>query len=115
MARLARTGKRDRRILTGLVISISLDLLITAGLGWNTLRQNSAQDALSAAQATIHASDVQQCHIANETRAQDIAIWNRLLKVPANATPTQKALVADLERLVRVKDTPRDCAAAYGK
>ena len=115
MARLARRGKRDRRIIIGLLISICLDLLITTGLGYNTFRQIRAEDALAATQATFHASVVQQCEISNVTRAQDIAIWNRLLKAPANATPAQKALVADLERLVQLKDAPRDCAAAYSK
>jgi hypothetical protein len=106
MARLSRRGKRDRRLIIGLVVSITLDLLVTAGLGWNTVRQNDIQ-------ASSHASDIRQCQIANATRIQDIAIWNRLLRLPAGATAAQKALVADLERLVKAKDAPRDCNAAY--
>lgn len=108
MSRLTRSEKRNRRIIAGLVISFALDLAVTAGLGYNTIRQNSTQDA-------IHASEIQQCQLANGTRRQDIAIWNRLLTVPASAPAAQKAEVADLRRLVQVKDMPRDCAAAYKK
>ena len=63
--------------------------------------------------AAQHASNLRQCQLANETRVQDIAVWNRLLQVPASATAAQKAEVAELEHLVKIKDTPRDCAAAY--
>ena len=51
MARLARRGKRDRRVIIGLLISICLDLLITAGLGYNTFRQIRAEDTLAATQS----------------------------------------------------------------
>jgi hypothetical protein len=108
MKRLARTTRRNRRVVAALAASFALDLLVTAGLGYNTVRVNSAQDG-------IRASEIAQCGLANAARRQDIAIWNRLLTVPASAHPTaeQKAEVADLERLVKVKDTPRDCKAAY--
>ena len=62
-----------------------------------------------------HDSQIQQCELANTTREQDAAIWNRLLSIstPRSASPEAKAIVADLRRLVDIKDTPRDCAAAY--
>lgn len=64
-----------------------------------------------------HDGNVRQCQLANVSRQQDIAIWNRLLNVPPEArkkeTPAQRQEVKDLERLVRVKDTPRDCNAAF--
>lgn len=108
MKRLSRTGKLNRRLITGLVISFAVDLAVTGGLAYSTIRQNDIQ-------AAARASDVRQCQLANVARAQDIAIWNRLLQVPASAPASARAEVADLERLVRVKDTPRDCAAAYAK
>jgi hypothetical protein len=110
MKRLARTTKRNRRVIAALAVSFTLDLLFTAGLGYNTIRQNNVQDG-------IRASDIAQCQLANVARQQDIAIWNRLLRLPpgAHATAAQKAEIADLERLVRAKDTPRDCQAAFRK
>ena len=112
MKRLTRTGKLNRRLITGLVISFAVDLAVTGGLAYTTVRQNSVQDG-------IRASDITQCRLANVSRQQDIAIWNRLLAIPPAAakaeTAAQRAEVADLERLVRVKDAPRDCNAAFGK
>jgi hypothetical protein len=67
---------------------------------------------VSAAENGTHASNIQQCQLANVTRQQDIAIWNRLLGTPAK-TAAAKAEIADLEHLVKVKDTPRNCASAY--
>jgi hypothetical protein len=108
MERLARTTRRNRRVIAALAASFALDLAVTAGLGYNTVRVNSAQDG-------IRASDIRQCQLANVSRGQDIAIWSRLLRLPPGmkATAAQKAEVAELKHLVGVKDTPRDCQAAY--
>jgi hypothetical protein len=77
------------------------------------LLQNGQLSQANQANITAqHVSSLQQCQLANETRLQDIAIWNRLLSVSPSAAAA-KAEVADLERLVKAKDTPRDCAAAY--
>jgi hypothetical protein len=92
LARLQRSGKRDRRIVRLLAISLALDVLITAGL-WNI--------------------QYQSCNGSNAARHQDIAIWDRLLRVPPSATAAQKAEVRDLEKLVKIKDTPRDCVKLY--
>jgi hypothetical protein len=110
LGKLGKRQRRQRRLVIGLVVSICLDLLITAGLGYNTIRQNDVQNG-------IRASDIRQCQLTNTARAQDIAIWNRLLTIPAGApsSAAQKSEVADLERLVRAKDKPRDCAAAFRK
>lgn len=108
MKRLTRDQKRNRRVIASLAVSFTLDLLVTAGLGYNTIRQNDVQNG-------IRASDIRQCQLANVARGQDIAIWNRLLAIPASAAAAQKAEVAELKHLVGVKDKPRDCAAAYRK
>lgn len=107
-AALAKEARRRGRVIAGLVISFCLDLLITAGFGWNTVRVNDTQNA-------ARAIDVRQCQLANVARAQDIAIWNRVLadRAPAARTPKAAAELARVNHLIKVKDTPRDCAAAY--
>ena len=94
MKRLTRDQKRNRRVIAALAASFALDLLFTAGLGYNTIRQNEVQNG-------IRASDIRQCQLANVARQQDIAIWNRLLRLPAGAkaTAAQKAEVAELKHL----------------
>jgi hypothetical protein len=105
---LADSARRRGRVIAALVVSFCLDLLITAGFGWNTIRVNDTQNA-------SRASDVRQCQLANVTRAQDIAIWNRVLadRAPAAGTPKAAAELARVNHLIKVKDTPRDCTAAY--
>lgn len=105
---LEDAARRRGRIIAGLIVSFCLDLLITAGFGWNTIRVNDTQ-------AASHQSDVRQCQVANVTRAQDIAVWNRFLAdlAPAAATPKVAAELAQINQLVKVKDTLRDCDAAY--
>ena len=62
-----------------------------------------------------HQNNIRQCQLANNARHQDIAIWNRLLQVPpgTKVTAEQQAEIKELEHLVKIKDTPRDCAAAF--
>jgi hypothetical protein len=98
---LAEAGRRSRRVIAGLVISFALDLLITAGFGWNTVRVN---DAVTAGQQNA----VSSCQQSNVNRVEDIAIWNRILGgQPASAAA--KAEIADVKRLVKIKDTPHVC------
>jgi hypothetical protein len=102
---------RTRKIVAGLVVSICLDLLITAGFGYNTVQVNDAQ-------AASHASEISACQQANVNRVQDIAIWNRFLGdiAPAAAqTPKVKAELAEINKLIAVKDTPRQCQKLYAK
>lgn len=67
--------------------------------------------------SSIRNDEIIQCQLQNVARLQDVAIWDRLLSISAAQaraeTPAQRAEVADLERLVTVKDEPRDCTAAY--
>jgi hypothetical protein len=90
------------------IVQVALVAFAAVLLTWNISLSGANQENITAQ----HVSNLQQCQLANETRVQDIAIWNRLLSVSPSAAAA-KAEVADLERLVKVKDTPRDCAAAY--
>jgi len=85
---------------------VALIVLVAVLLGANSRNIASQQK-----------SNIQQCQASNTSRQQDDAIWNRLLNVtPAQAakeTPAQLAEIADLERLVKVKDTLRNCNAAF--
>src|ERR1700693_4547989 len=104
-------AQRNRRFIIGLVISFCLDLLITAGFGYNTIRVDDTQNA-------SHASEISACQQANVNRAEDIAIWNRFLGdlAPVAArTPKVQAELAGINKLIAVKDTPRDCNALYAK
>lgn len=85
-----------------LVVIVIVLLIQNNSLGESNQRNLTAQ----------HTSNIRQCQLANMTRIQDIAIWNRLLKV-SSASAAVKAEVTELNHLVKVKDTPRNCVAAY--
>jgi hypothetical protein len=104
---VAQQGK-SRRNLRLLAVSVALDVALSVALGALALSQAHTSEA-------IHNSQVSACQQANVSRAEDIAIWNRLLRLPAGATSAQKSEVAELEKLVGVKDSPRNCAALYRK
>jgi hypothetical protein len=109
LARLQRSGKRDRRIVRTLAISLAADVLITLGLGYDTARVNSTQDQ-------SRASLVAACRLANVNRAQDIAVWNTFFTLaapPATRTAKTRKLIAAIDAKVRIKDSPRDCVRLY--
>jgi hypothetical protein len=109
LARLQRSRIRDRRILAGLVVSLCLDLAVTIGLGYDTVRVNDAQHQ-------GRASLVSACRLANVNRAQDIAVWNTFFTLaapPATRTGKTRKLIAAIDAKVRVKDSPRDCVKLY--
>lgn len=102
--------RRSKRIIAGLVISFCVDLVVTAGFGYNTVRVNDTQDA-------SRANLISACRQANVNRGQDIAIWNKFLGdlVPAPArTGKVQAELAGINQLIRIKDTPRNCVTLYG-
>jgi hypothetical protein len=104
--RLQRSEKWWRRIVIGLAVSLTLDVALTGGLGYNTLRQDATQSA-------SHADLIAACQQANVNRSQDIAVWDDILTLPPGATAAQRARVADIAGKVRAKDRLRDCAALY--
>lgn len=65
----------------------------------------------------IHDSQLTSCRNSNSARVQDIAIWNRLLRISpaqrAKETQAQRAEVVDLKRLVKRKDSPVNCRVLY--
>src|SRR6202011_3425506 len=66
--RADRRDRRQRLLVRGLAVSFALDLAVTGGLAYNTIRQDSVQAAQDASQAAQDANDVRQCQLANVAR-----------------------------------------------
>lgn len=108
-AALAKSDRRIRHFVIALAVSFCLDILITAGFGYNTVRVNQTQNA-------SHADLISSCRQANVSREQDAAIWETFLgdiAPPKAQTPKVKALLAGIDRRIAIKDTPKDCVAVY--
>lgn len=93
-------------------LAIAALIIISTVLVSRTASESAANTRLIAAQQQ---ASIIQCRLANENRQQDIAIWNRLLTVsPPPKDPAALREIAELEHLVKIKDTPRNCTAAFG-
>lgn len=100
-------------VVLSVTVNVILALLAVAGVFY-AVSVNSRNAQLG---RSIHNSQIEACHQSNTARQRDIAIWNRLLNVTpaqkAAETPAQRAEVAQLEHLVKAKDTPVNCARLY--
>ena len=124
------TVRRGKRMIIALAVSLALDVALTAGVTVAAVQSGDASsraaDAsahaaaavtqLRAIQAASHANQLAACQQANVNRTQDAAVLNQLLAdlaPPAVRTPEVEAELAVLNRLIKAKDTPHDCAAVY--
>jgi hypothetical protein len=91
----------DRAIAVLVTGTLALFAVLVALVVYLVLQVSDVADANQAAA-------VSSCQQSNVNRAEDIAIWNRLLGAHP-ATPAAAAEITDLKRLVKIKDTPHDC------
>lgn len=116
LAGVKATVRRGKRVIAALVISLVLDVALTVGVSIAAVQASDASGKASATITQLHASNVSACRKANVNRAEDVAIWNQFLAdlaPPAARTAKVRAELAGINRLIRIKDTLRNCAAAY--
>lgn len=104
-----KAQRRSRHIITGLIVSFCLDLLVTAGVGWNAIRVDETQNS-------SHADLISSCQQANVARQQDAAVWDTFLSdiaPPGARTPEVRVLLAGIDERIRAKDALHNCAAQY--
>lgn len=106
------------RLITALVItSVGVNIIVAVVVGIVAVYALSLGSQNAANTAAIHAAQLESCRASNTARQRDVAIWNRLLSVTpaqrAAETPAARAEVAQLEHLVKVKDSAVNCEALY--
>jgi len=115
-----KTARLLKRIVIALSVSFCLDILITAGLGWNSVQAHSASDRANATVADLHSAQITNCRAGNQTRAQQVQLWTHLAqesKPAPGATAAQiakdrQAVDALLAYIGRVF-APVNCAERY--
>lgn len=112
LARLRRYGVRNRQMIWGLIVSIALDLILTAFIAVTAIQAHEA----SAAAASAKFAESALCQAGNVARAQQVQLWDHLLTLPpAKGAPprtaAQEAEAAAFGRYVRSVFASRDCAA----
>lgn len=108
-------GRRSRRIIVTLAISLILDVAVTIVVAIFAGQANSASTQASATLTQLHRTQIAACRIGNQGRAQEVALWEHIAavgttrKTPAKARREDRALLAYIRKIF----APRDCAAIY--
>jgi hypothetical protein len=103
-AQLATYGRRSRHLIWITIVSLVLDLLLTAAL---TVVAIQAHDSSSA----VAQSDRNLCLSGNVARAQQISLWNYILSSSHQpTTPAQREQIAKFQAHLQQLFAPRDCS-----
>lgn len=113
-----RREKVTRRLAVGLAVSVLVDIVVTAIVTVSLIRSDAAAAQGRRNEATIsqiHAAAVGACQQGNQTRAQQVQLWEHIysLGVTAKTPPAERAADNQLIGYVRHVFAPRDCAAVY--
>jgi hypothetical protein len=106
-AQLSRYGRRNRHLIWVAIISLALDLLLTAAL---TVVAIQAHDASGAASAVAQSSR-NLCLSGNVSRAQQVSLWNYVLTISQQpVSSAEQARVAEFKTHLHKLFAPRNCA-----
>ena len=106
-AQLSRYGQRNRHLIWVTIVSLALDVLLTAALAVVAVQANHASGAASA----VAQSDRNLCLSGNVARAQQVSLWNYVLTISQQpASSAERARVAEFRTHLHKLFAPRDCA-----
>jgi hypothetical protein len=120
LRKLRAAVRWGKKIIIALAVSFAADILITAGLGYNTIQAHAASDRANATAAQLHASQVAACGVGNQIRARQILPWQKLVQIsppPPGQTPAQRQarekLISKFLAYVRSVNPTLNCAKLY--
>jgi hypothetical protein len=120
LRKLRAAVRWGKKIIIALAVSFAADILITAGLGYNTIQAHDAAARASATAAQLHASQVAACGVGNQIRARQILPWAKLVQIsppPPGETPVQRRarekLISKFLAYVRSVNPTLNCAKLY--
>jgi hypothetical protein len=104
-------GRTNRRMIRWLIISVTLDVVLTVIVGFLGIQ---ARDNAVALQKTA-ASNLALCQAGNVARHQQVQLWDFILGLGhAPRTAAQRKNVAEFEHHLYEIYAPRDCAHLGG-
>jgi hypothetical protein len=112
-AQLHRYGRRNRHLIWITIVSLVLDLLLTAAVTVVAVQAHDASSAATGARTAASAvaqSNRNLCLSGNAARAQQVELWDYILsfsKPPA--TPAGRERVAKFKAHLEAIFAPRDC------
>lgn len=107
LEQLTQYGRRNRRMIWGLVVSFVLDLALTIPIAWAVVHANDANDLAKA----NHVSQVQTCVASNDSRRDVRELWGKLFALsPAPKTDEQRKRLGEFRAYIDKTYAPRDCS-----
>jgi hypothetical protein len=106
---------RSRRIIIALAISLVLDIGLTASVSVFAVKAQDATTRANAAVNALHATQVAACQAGNQTRAEEVDLWDHIAAVSQTrkTTPRQRREDEQLLAFIRKIFAPRNCIALY--
>jgi hypothetical protein len=101
-------GRRNRRMIWGLVVSLLLDAILTVVIVTVKVQANRASDQT----AQVRTQQITTCVSTNEARALNVQLWEYVLTIPPSQqlTEEQKKRISDFRVFLRRTFAPRDCS-----
>ena len=113
LGRLRRYGHKNRRMIWGLIVSIALDLILTAVVAVFAIQAHDANTSAQAARAIAAVASQNSrdlCESSNVSRAQQVELWGYLFSLAGPPRTAQGAkLTAEFKHHLQVVFAPRDC------
>jgi hypothetical protein len=113
-AQLTTYGRRNRHLIWITIVSLALDLLLTAALTVVAIQAHAASSAAASARTTsiaVAQSDRDLCLSGNAARAQQVSLWNYILSLSRSpTTPAERERVAMFKAHLQQLFAPRNCA-----
>jgi hypothetical protein len=101
-------GRRNRRMIWGLVVSLLLDAVLTVVIATVAVQANHASDRAT----QVRNQQISTCLSTNEARALNIRLWEYVLTIPPSQQRTEEQVkrIADFKVFLRKTFAPRDCS-----
>lgn len=104
---LSRHLRRQGKIQKAVVLSLTIDVILSVAIGILALRAEQAATKANKAQDIAAVT----CITSNQARATEKTLWDFVLNLPPNAdqTPTEKKEVEQFKELLANTLAPRPC------
>lgn len=113
-AQLAADEHRNRRLIWITIVSVALDILLTAAVTVVAVQAHDASSAAASARTAASAvaqSDRNLCLSGNAARAQQVELWDYILsRAQPAATPAARERVSEFKAHLEAIFAPRNCA-----
>jgi hypothetical protein len=103
-AQLATYGRRSRHLIWITIVSLVLDLLLTAALTVVAIQAHDSSSAVAQSARNL-------CLSGNAARAQQVSLWNYILSISQQpTTPAERERIAKFQAHLQQLFAPRDCS-----